>query len=136
MNKHVLIVEDDLDDQDLLEEAMSRANPSVQLKFMENGLSALEYLNSLKDTRQPLPQLIILDLNMPYINGLQTYKKLQADAVLNNIPIVVFTSSQNPNDRELFERMGVLFLTKPYNFTNMNEIVQRMLLYADDQTVR
>jgi len=136
MNKQILIVEDDLDDREILEESIYKVDPSVQLTFTENGADALQYLFKLKDNQLPLPQLIILDLNMPYIDGLQTYNRLHSDEVLHNIPIAVFTSSQNPNDKELFERMGVLFLSKPYSFTNMSDIVRRMLVVADNHPVK
>ena len=133
MNKQILIVEDDLDDREILEESIGKADSSMQLKFTENGADALEYLCDLKNNKLPLPRLIILDLNMPYIDGLQTYKRLHADDVLNNIPVAVFTSSQNPNDKELFERMGIAFITKPYSLDKMNDIVRRMLLIAANQ---
>jgi CheY-like chemotaxis protein len=127
MSKFILIVEDDLDDQEMLQDTIDKVDPCAQVKFSENGRSALEYLYELKEARLPLPGLIILDLNMPYVDGIHTFQKLRDDTHLSTIPVAVFTSSQNPNDRALFERMGVTFITKPYDFYDMTPIVQRLL---------
>ena len=136
MNKLILIVEDDLDDREILEESIFKIDPSLQLKFAENGADALRYLQVLREARQPLPQLITLDLNMPYLDGLQTYKQLLSDHELRKIPVAVFTSSQHPGDKELFERMGGLFLTKPYSFDNMGGIVQQLLTMTESQPIQ
>jgi len=125
-SKTILFVEDDEDDRDLLSMAIQEINASAKLVFMENGLRALEYLNGVKQASQ-LPCLIVLDLNMPFLDGKETYQKIKEDLQLDEVPVVIFTSSSNPNDRELFSRQGVEFITKPDNFSMMNTIVVHML---------
>jgi CheY-like chemotaxis protein len=128
----ILIVEDDSDDRDILLESIQNVAPESHLCFAENGLEALECLYELKDSEKPLPSLIILDLNMPYLSGEETYQKIKGDPALSQIPVVVFTSSTNPNDMALFKRRKVEFISKPYDFTRMQQLVTQMLAVAID----
>ena len=126
-SKNILIVEDDIDDQELLLEALNEVNPYVNVVFAENGVEALSYLSKVKQVDGQLPGLIILDLNMPCLNGKETYQKIKEDKQLNEVPIVVFTSSHNPQDKAMFNKLNVEFISKPYDFKVMNTIVGRML---------
>src|SRR5688572_30584762 len=72
--QHILLAEDDEDDQELLKEAFSKADPSCKLHIEDNGRNALQYLEQLSDNA--LPRIIILDYNMPELNGGQVLEKL------------------------------------------------------------
>lgn len=122
----ILIVEDDEDDREILSEAMKCVSESASIAFAENGLTALEYLTQNKEPEQ-LPCLIVLDLNMPYLDGRQTCQRIKNDLKLDGVPIIVFSSSGNPNDKALFERQGIEFITKPEEFTSLQAIVKHML---------
>src|SRR5947209_3614608 len=101
MTKTILFVEDDADDRDILAEVLHLINPAVNAVFAENGLRAVQYLEERKDRAQ-LPCLIVLDLNMPYLDGKETYKKIRNELHLDSVPVVIFTSSHSPNDRQHF----------------------------------
>jgi len=122
----ILYVEDDADDRELLYGIAHAVNPGVNIEFAENGLQALEYLNKVKNDA-PLPCLIILDLNMPFLDGKETYKKIKSDEKLGTIPVIIFTSSHNPNDKALFNTLGVEFISKPHEYRKMNETVSYMV---------
>lgn len=126
MNKTILFVEDDEDDREFLLDAVKNVNPSVNVIFALNGMEALNCLQQRK-TQLQLPCLVVLDINMPLLDGKETYKKIKEDLQLGSVPIVVFTSSQNPNDKALFNQLGVEFISKPYDFSYMNEIVSHMI---------
>ena len=74
-----------------------------------------------------MPCLIVLDLNMPYLDGKKTFEKIKTNPALENIPVVIFTSSQNPNDKNFFNNAGIELITKPYDFSFMHSIAQRLL---------
>lgn len=122
-----LVVEDDADDRELMLQAIKEVNPSIKLVFAENGMEAIRYLEKIQEDNSLLPCLIVLDLNMPYIDGKETYRRLKENATLCSVPVIVFTSSLNPNDRKLFESAGVEYITKPDHFSEMNDIVAHML---------
>jgi CheY-like chemotaxis protein len=124
--KTILIVEDDEDDREILSEVVRGVNDSASIAFAENGLLALDYLTQTKESEE-LPCLIVLDLNMPYLDGRQTCRRIKNELKLDDIPIIVFTSSHNPNDKVLFESQGVEFITKPEDFSSLQAIVKHML---------
>lgn len=121
----ILYVDDDADDWDLLREALLKVAPEVNLTFAENGLQALEILNEIKTGRK-LPCLIVLDLNMPFLDGRQTFECLKADPVLDVIPLAVLSSGENPADKALFSRAGVPYFTKPVEFAALENIAIQM----------
>src|SRR5687767_5428847 len=113
LQKKILCVDDDADDRQFLSEALNDVNPGISVVEAENGIAALNYLNDEKSHAREMPCLIVLDINMPLLDGKQTFQRLKEDPDYNQIPVVVFTSSENPNDRQLFKNKGVLMLSKP-----------------------
>jgi CheY-like chemotaxis protein len=126
MSKTILFVEDDADDRDILADVLKQVDPQVTAVFAENGLKAIEYLNGKKNSSQ-LPCLIVLDLNMPYLDGKETFKKIRDELQFALLPVIIFTSSLNPNDRHSFTAMGVEFISKPDDFSRLNTIVGHMV---------
>lgn len=104
---------------------MQKIAPDLKVILANNGLHALELLKETKDTKS-LPCLIVLDLNMPYLNGRQTFERIKADPQLSSIPLVVFSSGENPADKFLFSKEGIAYFTKPVEFSAMEGIVSHM----------
>lgn len=125
--KLFLYVDDDADDRELLAEAMSKADPDIELLFAENGQDALHFLTTRVERTEKLPCLIILDLNMPLLDGKQTFERLKEDAALGKVPVMVFTSSEKPQDRSLFSDKNIPFFTKPFSIENMSQVVRQMI---------
>jgi two-component system response regulator len=123
--KKLLYVDDDNDDRELLCEAMHHVAPDLKVIFAINGLQALEVLQQHKEANS-LPGLIVLDLNMPYLNGKQTFECIKADPQLKSIPLVIFSSGENPSDKSLFSREGITWFTKPVEFSAMEGIASYM----------
>ena len=126
MSKTILFVEDDADDRELLSEVVKGISSSIEIAFAENGLKAIEYLNTGKESSH-LPCLIVLDLNMPFLDGKETYNRIKQDTKLEAIPVIIFTSSHNPNDKKLFTNLGVEFFTKPDEYSYMSKIISHMI---------
>lgn len=126
-NKTILLVEDDADDQELLTDAMGYINPLIDVVVAESGPKATSYLQSAKENQQPLPCLIVLDLNLPLQDGKQTYEKIKNELNLKTVPVIIFTSSHNPHDKALFEQLGVEFIIKPDSYSYMKDIVRHMV---------
>ncbi len=122
------MAEDDPDDRYLAAEALREAhsddNPDDNLIFVEDGEKLLQYLRrqgdyaALPDTG--LPDLILLDLNMPRMDGREALREIKRDPFLKQIPIVVFTTSQSDEDVERSYALGVnSFIVKPTSFDEM-----------------
>ena len=116
----ILLAEDDSGDQVLTCEAFKGFHFPYDLRIVEDGKQALDYLYKQGDyasAAAPQPDLILLDLNMPRVNGQQVAERIHADAHLSNIPIVVLTTSRRQEDVVHLYGQGVTsFISKPLDF--------------------
>jgi CheY-like chemotaxis protein len=111
--KTILYVDDDVDDREMLSDVIHNVAPALNLVTANNGLEALDYLNASVQKGIDLPCMVVLDLNMPYLNGHETYKRLKGEQSFTAIPVMILTSSRNPNDKKHYDEQGVQFITKP-----------------------
>ena len=123
--KFILYVDDDEEDREFLSEALVSVSPDVKVKLAENGLQALEFLEAIKSSR--LPCLIVLDLNMPFLNGMETCHRIKTDDVLQSIPVMIFSSSEKPMDKNDFSEMGIEYFTKPNHVEQIRDIAGHMV---------
>ena len=128
--KTILHIDDDADDREVFRDVMQKVAPEVKVNFAENGLQALEVLKETKETKF-LPCLIVLDLNMPYLDGRKTFERIKSDPTLNRIPLVIFSSGENPADKSLFSKEGIAYFTKPVENSVMEEILSYMANLCD-----
>lgn len=122
----ILCVDDDQDDLLLIQESLEDANGNFEIIEARNGRQALDLLQQLKNTND-LPCLIILDFNMPVLNGKETLSLIKKEEALKDIPVVVFTTSGSESDKRYCHMYGVEMMTKPPNFKSFRSIVQMLL---------
>jgi CheY-like chemotaxis protein len=125
--KLIMYVDDDEDDREILASAIKEANPEVDVVLAQNGLEALDCLASMKAANEKLPCLIVLDINMPFLDGRETYERLKQDIRFQQVPVIVFSSSEKPQDKALFNELGIEFFTKPSDISYMSRIVNHMI---------
>jgi two-component system, response regulator len=117
-NIQILLAEDDPDDVFLTLEALRESAPLINVKVVADGEELFAYLKKFS------PQLILLDLNMPKMDGRQALKTLKTDKTLHHIPVVVFTTSKSQEDINFSYQMGVnSYISKPDSF---DELVESM----------
>ena len=124
--KTILYVDDDADDRDLLGEVMQKVSPELKVIFAENGLHAIELLDVTKESKY-LPCLIVLDLNMPYLNGRQTLERIKDDIELRSIRVVILTSGESPADKSFFKNQGIPYFTKPIKISDMENLAHNLV---------
>lgn len=127
----VLCIDDDDDDREIITGIISLIDPSLKVVHSEDGLEAIEYLSHSKNSA--LPCLIILDINMPRMDGKQTLAEIKKDEVLKSVPIVIFSTSSNPMDIMYFEMFDVEMITKPFDITAMQQDIKRLLQYCAER---
>jgi CheY-like chemotaxis protein len=126
-NKSILLVEDDYVDAMTVKRALKDINVTNQLNVVSNGEEALEYLN---DKRNVRPCIILLDLNMPKMNGIEFLKVLKQDDSLKMIPVVVLTTSRNEQDRLESYKLSVAgYLIKPMDYLQFVETIRTIDMY-------
>ncbi len=123
---NVLLVEDDNDDVLLTKDALQQSKLSIQLKIIENGEQALEYL--LQESpydHVPTPDLVLLDLNLPRKNGWEVLESIRTHARLTPIPVIILTTShQDPDIQRAYEMGANSFVTKPVGLEEFQRVVQ------------
>lgn len=125
----ILVADDDADDRMLIEDAFEESRLSNPLDFVEDGEQLLAFVRCegpYADRKgQPLPGLIILDLNMPKMDGRTALSHLKADPELQRIPVIVLTTSQAEEDILKTYGLGVSsFISKPVTFDGLVEVVK------------
>jgi CheY-like chemotaxis protein len=121
----ILICDDDEDDRMLTQQALEDAHISNELRFVEDGEQLLDYLYQRGEFggemgKAPRPGLILLDLNMPKMDGREALKRIKADPTLHNIPVVVLSTSNLDEDVIRSYHLGVnSFITKPVTFSGL-----------------
>jgi CheY-like chemotaxis protein/DNA-binding XRE family transcriptional regulator len=129
----ILLVEDNSSDAQLVERAFKRAHLTNPLKLVGDGEEALNYLNqtgSYEGVRRPPPQLVLLDLNLPGISGIEVLRQMKKNQQTRPIPVVVLTSSVH--DRTIIEcgRLGAEnYIVKPVEFGNFSRITSAFNLH-------
>ena len=121
----ILLVDDDKDDQLFFIDALNEVNPGVDCGLANNGLEAIDHLHKIP----PPPTVIFLDLNMPYMGGLECLAIIKKDLNYKDIPVLVLSTSSNIEDKQRSLDMGAyLFLTKPSDFSSLKSNIQSVLL--------
>jgi CheY-like chemotaxis protein len=131
MSAHVLNIDDNLDDALLLKRACQKAGAKFDVQFVEDGESAIEYMmgrSPYEDRgRHPVPNLILLDLNMPRKTGFEVLEWLKGNAEFRQIPVAIFTSSTNSDDiRGAVSRGADCYLEKPLNYEALVVLMGRI----------
>ena len=133
-NKDILLVEDNPDDVELTRIAFAEAKIANDLIVMGDGAQALDYLFARGDysDRDPtdLPSIILLDLNLPKVDGREVLQAIRANAATKSLPVVVLTTSAEPFDVEASYALGVnSYIQKPVSFEQFVWAVKQVGLY-------
>lgn len=126
-NRPILLVEDDRIDAMTVKRALNELNVTNTLDMAGDGEEALEYLRENADN---LPGLILLDLNMPRMGGIELLREIKQKETLKRIPIVVLTTSDEERDKIDAYDMGVAgYMVKPVDYLQFVEVVRTINLY-------
>ena len=126
MPLQVLLVEDSPGDLRLTREAFREVNPFIQLQVANDGMEAMAFLrNEGVHLHAPRPDLILLDLNLPKMDGREVLAAIKEDCRLKNIPTVILTSSQAEADVvKSYQLQANCFLSKPIHFEEFHGLVK------------
>ena len=132
--KDILLVEDNLDDVELTRIAFAEAGIAHRLMVMGDGAAALDYLfaRGQYSDRDPLqlPSIVLLDLNLPKIDGREVLQAIRDNLVTKTLPVVVLTTSNEPFDVEASYALGAnSYIQKPVDFEQFVGVVKQIGLY-------
>ncbi|MEM8968773.1 MAG: response regulator [Bacteroidota bacterium] len=122
--KSVLLVEDNPGDARLVREALKGSKEPLDLSIASDGQEALDMLNTLR------PDIILLDLNLPKIDGRDVLKTIKSDPKLKRIPVVVLSTSESETDiNDAYDAHANSYIAKPLDFTQFTNIVHDIQRY-------
>jgi len=124
--RHILWADDDMDDLMLMRHVLQDIGQDYDIAEVSNGQEALDYLEDAK-RKNDLPSLVILDMNMPVLNGKEALSIIKKDSALSEIPLVFFTTSNSELDKMYCKRFGVEMITKPPQYSSLKETVRKLL---------
>ncbi|PBS12501.1 two-component system response regulator [Lysobacteraceae bacterium NML93-0792] len=133
-NHTILLIEDNPDDAELTRIAFAEAGIDSQLVVVGDGAEALDYLfargaHAGRDAAD-LPSIVLLDLNLPKLDGREVLQALRANPATRGLPVVVLTTSTEPFDVEASYALGVnSYIRKPVDFGKFVEVVKQIGLY-------
>ena len=122
----ILYADDDPDDVELLKEAFACMSGGIELITCSHGAEALQYLQALP-LHKPTPCLIILDINMPVLDGKQALIRLRSINRFNNTPVVLFSTSSDSREKDFARQYEAGFITKPLDVREMAKIADSFI---------
>jgi chemotaxis family two-component system response regulator Rcp1 len=137
---HILLIEDSRADAKIIERALRDEGISHRLTVIADGRQALDYLVALHDDSSEsdlVPDLVLLDLNLPGLNGGQVLRRIKDDPDLRSIPVVVLTTSIRDEDVVQSYRAGAnTYISKPSEYSRYRELVANLRAYWADTALR
>ena len=134
---HILLIDDSAADAKIIERALRESQAPHALTTLRDGRTALEHLRRLRADSQPVPDLILLDLNLPGLDGAQVLAELKSDPALRVIPVVVLTTSRRDEDVVQTYRAGAnTYIQKPSEYPRYRDLVALLSQYWHETALR
>ena len=128
-HRPILLIEDNPMDEDLTRRAFARRKVINPIVVARDGEEALDYLNRW-EAGNPLPVVILLDINLPKVNGLEILRRYKASSFVRKVPIIVLTSSAEDRDIQTAYQLGAnSYIVKPVDFEKFLEVAGQIDLY-------
>lgn len=128
---YILIAEDDADDRFLMQKALEETGEKVVVEFVENGVELIERLDGIRASQTDhYPGFIMLDLNMPKMDGREVLKSIKSHPEFKKIPVVIFSTTKNQLEVKRCYDLGAnTYVVKPVNFDSLVETVRHIHSY-------
>ncbi|GAB2638335.1 response regulator [Emticicia sediminis] len=124
-NASILICDDDEDDLYLVKSVFNDTKFSNQIVYLKNGVELLDYLQN--QTNETAVGLVLLDLNMPKMDGREALKMIKSNPEFRRIPVIILTTSNSPQDiHQCYELGANCFITKPSSYEGLNDAIKTL----------
>ena len=129
----ILLVEDDLGHARLIEKNLRRSNIKNNIVTVSDGQQALEYIfgeGEFEESERPFPLLVLLDLNLPVVDGYEVLRRLKADKSTRRIPVIVLTTTDDSREIKRCYELGCnVYMTKPVDYEQFSEAIKQLGLF-------
>jgi len=131
-NRYILIAEDDMDDRYLMKTALEETGITEEVRYVENGVEVINCLEAVieKNGVYNYPKLILLDLNMPKMDGREVLKKIKSHEAYRKIPVVVFSTTKNQLEVNRCYDLGAnTYIIKPVSYDTLVDTIRQICTY-------
>jgi CheY-like chemotaxis protein len=122
----ILYVDDDIDDLHLISEAFEKYTHHLTVIHAHNGIEGLRALDRMRK-EEALPCLLIIDINMPVMNGKEMLKKLREEPFYQDLPVILFSTSKSRTDESFAEKYDAEFISKPGKYSELKDLVEQFV---------
>jgi len=124
-NLNVLLVDDDSEESYLFNEALEHAHLKIVLSRATDGNDLINYLHS-----KPAPDLVFMDLNMPYKDGLEALTEIRSNLKFKRLPLIIYSTTKNEDSiNACYEKGADMFVIKPSDFDELMQVVEKVCRY-------
>ena len=129
-DKIILLIEDNADDEALTLRALQKNNILNEVRVARDGQEAVDYFFGANAENNPVPSVVLLDLKLPKVDGLEVLRRIRADEKTKTQPVVILTSSREEQDMLAGYRLGAnSYIRKPVDFVQFMDAVKQLGLY-------
>lgn len=126
---HILLVEDDPGHARLIEKGLRRSGINNPLKILDDGQKAIDYLFS-DDREKHIPLLVLLDLNLPILDGYEVLQRMKADESLRRVPVIILTTTDDLREVSKCYTLGCnVYITKPVEYGEFSDALKKLGLF-------
>jgi CheY-like chemotaxis protein len=131
---YIVYADDDQEDQEVLKEVVAQIDSRLKVVTVDGGEQLLDYLASLNE-EQSFPCLVVVDMNMPKMNGIETLRELKSHNIYKKLPVIVFSTSDNSFGVQTAQQLGAIdYIKKPVTYERFLQVARRFIDICD--TVR
>lgn len=124
----ILVADDDIDDQEMISDSFRDIDSRCTVEVVSNGQLAIDRMHN---DHLPRPCLVVLDLNMPVLDGMETLTRIRQNTGFHDIPVVVFTTSNSKESRSQSLTLGAMdYIVKPNDYRGLMEVTTKMMQYC------
>ena len=127
----ILYIDDDQDDLLIFEESVNTLFPDITLLKAQSSEAGISILNQLEHEKKPFPSLIMIDMNMPKMDGRETLQHIRIVEKWQHIPVAIFTTSANHDDIEFSKRYDAACITKPMSFSDFSTTLHKLFSHSN-----
>ena len=122
----ILYVDDDIDDLQLISDAFEKYTDHLRVVHAGNGKEGLKMLDAMKKETS-LPCLLVIDINMPVMDGKEMLEKLRMQPAYKHLPVILFSTSQSEQDKDFAENFDAEFISKPNRYGELKSLVEQFV---------
>lgn len=128
---NIIIADDNIDDQGFIKSALVDAGLNFEISSVYNGLQLMDFMlmeNSYKNNENNIPDLVLLDIGMPFMNGHEVLREMQKHELLTNVPVYIISASHTEENVKISSELGARgFYAKPGKYEDYHQIIEEII---------